>query len=49
METLYERLAAGEPLDRALTQAGIGSYSDQDDKVCWAILVLFMRAPKGLL
>lgn len=47
METLYEFLADGSPLDTAVTEARIGLYFDFDDQIFWAIPVLFMRAPDG--
>ena len=47
METFYEFLADGNPLDTAVTEARIGLYFDFDDQIFWAIPVLFMRAPDG--
>ena len=47
METFYEFLADGKPLDTAVTEARIGLYFDFDDQIFWAIPVLFMRAPDG--
>lgn len=47
METFYEFLANGKPLDTAVTEARIGLYFDFDDQIFWAIPVLFMRAPDG--
>lgn len=44
---LYQFLADGEPLDAAVTEARIGVYFDNDDKMHWAIPVLFMRSPDG--
>ncbi len=44
---LYQFLADGEPLDAAVTEARIGVYFDNDDKMFWAIPVLFMRSPDG--
>ncbi len=46
---LYQFLADGEPLDSAVTEARIGAYFDNEDKVFWAIPVLFMRAPNGII
>ncbi len=45
----YDFLASGKPLDSAVTEARIGIYVDNDDKVFWAIPVLFMRAPDGVI
>ena len=47
METFYDFLAKGKPLDTAVTEARIGLYFDFDDQIFWAIPVLFMRAPDG--
>ncbi len=47
METFYEFLVDGKPLDTAVTEARIGLYFDFDDQIFWAIPVLFMRAPDG--
>ncbi len=44
---LYQFLADGEPLDAAITEARIGAYIDNNDKIFWAIPVLFMRSPDG--
>lgn len=44
---LYDFLVQGKPLDMAVTEARIGAYFD--DKVFWAIPVLFMRAPDGVI
>ena len=44
---LYQFLADGDPLDAAMTEARIGVYFDNDDKLHWAIPVLFMRSPDG--
>lgn len=45
----YDFLASGKPLDAAVTEARIGIYVDHDDKVFWAIPVLFMRSPDGVI
>jgi hypothetical protein len=45
----YDFLASGKPLDAAVTEARIGIYVDNDDKVFWAIPVLFMRSPDGVI
>lgn len=42
-------LVKAEPLDTAVTEARIGTYFDHDDKVFWAIPVLFMRSPDGVI
>ena len=47
METLYEFLVDGQPLDTAVTEARIGLYFDFDNQTYWAIPVLFMRTPDG--
>jgi hypothetical protein len=49
MHDFYEFLADGRPLDSAVTEARIGVYFDNDDKVFWGIPVLFMRAPDGVI
>ncbi len=46
---LYESLADGVPLDTAVTEARLGAYFDNDDKIHWAIPVLFMRSPDGVI
>jgi hypothetical protein len=46
---LYEFLADGDPLDTAVTEARLGAYFDNEDKVFWAIPVLFMRSPDGVI
>jgi hypothetical protein len=44
---LYRYLALGRPLDRAITETRINLYGHDD--VFWAIPVLFMRAPDGVI
>lgn len=44
-QVLYARLAAGLPLDQAVTQARQALYFDADDKLFWAIPALYLRAP----
>jgi hypothetical protein len=44
---LYYYLAAGLPLDRALTEARISAYERRGDYVSWGIPVLFMQAADG--
>lgn len=46
---LYGFLAAGYPLDAAVTQMRIGAYIGAGDKYFWGIPVLFMRAPDGVI
>jgi hypothetical protein len=48
MQYLYGALAQGKPLDMAMTAARKGAYLI-NDKVFWAIPVLFMRAPDGVI
>ena len=47
MQTLYEFLALGKPLDTAVTEARIGLDFAILDSPYWGIPVLFMRAPDG--
>jgi CHAT domain-containing protein len=49
MRFFYESLADGKPLDTAMTVARRGAYFVYDDKIFWAIPVLFMRAPNGVI
>lgn len=44
---LYGALAAGQPLDRAVTEMRVGAYTEGEDRLYWGIPVLFMRAPDG--
>jgi hypothetical protein len=46
---LYRFLAAGYPLDAAVTEMRIGAYIGANDKTFWGIPALFMRAPDGVL
>jgi hypothetical protein len=48
-QMLYETLAAGEPLDAAMTKARMGVYFTGTDRVFWGIPVLFMRAKDGVI
>lgn len=48
-QILYQRLVEGQSLDAAVTKARIALYINHHDKVFWAIPVLFMRAPDGVL
>lgn len=43
----YHYLAAGDPLDRALTEARIAAYGRE--KISWGIPVLFMQCANGIL
>lgn len=47
MQTLYEFLALGRPLDTAVTEARIGLDFHILESPYWGIPVLFMRAPDG--
>ncbi len=47
MQTLYEFLALGRPLDTAVTEARIGLDFNILESPYWGIPVLFMRAPDG--
>jgi hypothetical protein len=46
---LYRFLAAGYPLDAAVTEMRIGAYISSGDKYFWGIPALFMRAPDGVI
>lgn len=48
MQFLYEALAEGKPLDMAMTAARKGAYLINNE-IFWAIPVLFMRAPDGVI
>lgn len=47
METLYQFLALGQPLDTAVTEARIGLDFNILESPHWGIPVLFMRSPDG--
>jgi hypothetical protein len=47
MQTLYEFLALGKPLDTAVTEARMGLDFAIFDSPYWGIPVLFMRSPDG--
>ena len=47
MQTLYEFLALGRPLDTAVTEARIGLDFNILESPYWGIPVLFMRSPDG--
>ena len=47
MQTLYEFLALGKPLDTAVTEARIGLDFNILESPYWGIPVLFMRSPDG--
>lgn len=46
---LYRFLAAGFPLDTAVTEMRLGAYISGSDKYFWGIPTLFMRSPDGVL
>jgi len=46
---LYRFLAAGYPLDAAVTEMRIGAYISSGDKYFWGIPALFLRAPDGVI
>lgn len=46
-QSFYEFLCHGEPIDVAATEARISAFID--DAVNWAIPVLFMRSPDGMI
>jgi hypothetical protein len=46
---LYRFLAAGYPLDAAVTEMRIGAYISSGDKYFWGIPAVFMRAPDGII
>lgn len=48
MQYLYSALAQGKPLDTAMTTARKGAHF-VNDEIYWAIPVLFMRAPDGVI
>ncbi|MCP5094964.1 MAG: CHAT domain-containing protein [Chloroflexi bacterium] len=45
--TLYQFLADGNPIDAAVSEARLGIYFGQNEKLYWAIPALFMRSPDG--
>jgi len=47
--TLFKHLAAGRPIDDAVTETRIAAYAVSQDTLDWSIPVLFMRAPNGHL
>ncbi len=46
-QALYRRLAAGDPVDGAVTEARQAIHSVSPDSADWAIPVLFTRVPDG--
>ena len=48
MEDLYNAMAQGKPLDMAMTAARKGAYI-VNDEIYWAIPVLFLHAPDGVI
>jgi hypothetical protein len=47
--TLYEQLAAGEPVDAAVAEARLAVHGEYPDRGEWGTPVLFLRAPNGRL
>lgn len=45
----YGELAAGQPVDAAVTQARLGIYTQFKDRRDWGTPVVFMRSPDGML
>lgn len=43
----YSSVAVGDPIDKALADARLRLFADQEDGVEWATPVLYMRAPDG--
>jgi hypothetical protein len=48
-QVLYEFLAQGMPLDRAVTEARLALYLEDQRRPSWGIPALFLRAPDGHL
>lgn len=46
-QTVYERLAAGDPIDAAVTEGRHAIHARHPDTAEWAIPVLFTRIPDG--
>jgi hypothetical protein len=46
---IYHFLAMGLPLDRAITEARINLYTYDEENIFWAVPVLFMRSPDGVI
>ena len=46
-QTLYRRLAKGDPLDAATTEARLALHAAEPGSAAWAIPVLFLRSPDG--
>lgn len=46
---LYEQLARGQTLERAVTEMRIGAYMEMQDSISWGIPVLFTSAPDGII
>jgi len=45
--TFYQRLAAGDPVDAALTEGRQAIHSSEAESMEWAIPILFLRVPDG--
>lgn len=48
-KALYERLAAGDPVDAAVAEGRISLHNDAPESLEWATPMLFMRLPDGYL
>ncbi|MBW8873626.1 MAG: CHAT domain-containing protein [Acidobacteria bacterium] len=48
-KSLYERLAAGDPVDAAVAEGRIAMHNGDPDSLEWATPMLFMRLPDGHL
>ncbi len=48
-KTFYRQLAAGEPIDAAVSQGRMSIYAQNPDSLEWGTPVLFMRSPDGQL
>jgi CHAT domain-containing protein len=46
-EALYTRLAAGDPVDVALSEARLALFTQDQESLEWAIPVLHLRSPDG--
>ena len=48
-EILYAAMAAGMPVDAAVSEMRIGAFAGTDDHLSWGIPVLYLRAEKGAI
>jgi hypothetical protein len=48
-KALYQRLAAGDPVDAAVAEGRISLHNDDPESLEWATPMLFMRLPDGYL